>query len=429
VMTTAEEVVRYAKERGVPNMDSFSVAFTLQVVGSKSAPSGCPFAGKTNSESAASGCPFAEIVKATAPAVAPHVPAIVNDFYPRMFKNNPEAKAFFNPANQFADPPLQRQALANAILAYATNIDDLTPLAEPVEIIANKHCGLGVLPEHYPIVHDNLLKSIAHILGPKVVTPEIGKGWSEAVLALADILAKREEELYKAAEARDGGWRGVKKFKILRKRAVSTRSIEFTFEAVDNPEPIGFSPGQFLTIHIGIEGATPRHYTVTSKPGDAFLQCCVALEDKGFVSKALHGMDEGTVVGLAAPFGLFRIKDKPAVLVSAGIGVTPMKSFLTAHPDKIRMALHVERNKEAHAFRDYFLKSGVECQFIYTEGRTPRHPTPAELMEILGPHVKDCDFYLCGPPPFVNGTKDALTAAGAEGVYRDVFGPDLAGLM
>ena len=107
------------------------------------------------------------------------------------------------------------------------------------------------------------------------MAPEIGKGWSDAVLALADILNKCEEELYKMAESRVGGWRGVKDFKISRKRLASDKCMEITFESVENAGPIEFTPGQFLTLHLREEGATPRHYTVTSKKGDPFLQCCV----------------------------------------------------------------------------------------------------------------------------------------------------------
>jgi len=88
-----------------------------------------------------SGCPFAAIVKATAPAVAPKTREIVDDFYPRMFKQNPETQAFFNKANQFKEPPGQRMALANAIVAYASNIEDLGHLTGAVELIAHKHCG------------------------------------------------------------------------------------------------------------------------------------------------------------------------------------------------------------------------------------------------------------------------------------------------
>jgi len=190
-------------------------------------------------------CPFASIVKATAPTVGAHTEKIVHDFYPRMFKNNPETKAFFNPANQFAEPPTQRMALANAIVAYATNIEDLTPLTSAVQIIANKHCGLQVKAEHYPIVDENLAAAVLEVLGEDVVTPEIGGAWREAVQALAKILIDTELGLTEEAANRSGGWRGVKDFRITGIRDVTETCREFTFEAADaDKTAIDFAAGQ-----------------------------------------------------------------------------------------------------------------------------------------------------------------------------------------
>jgi|EP00927_Polykrikos_kofoidii_P050705 nitric oxide dioxygenase len=368
-------------------------------------------------------CPFAEIVKATAPVVAPECRAIVEDFYPRMFSKCPVTKSFFNPANQFADPPQQRIALANAIVAYASNIEDLTPLLPAVELIAHKHCGLSVQPQHYDIVHENLMESISHVLGSKVVTEEIGGAWSEAVLSLAKILYSREEELYKMAESRQGGWRGVKDFKLANKRSVSNSCVEFTFDPVDGAGPIDFHTGQFLTLHLKLEGATPRHYTVTNKPGEPFLQCCVKKAEKGFVSNALHAMEVGELVGLCAPFGIFGLKENPAVLVSAGIGITPMRGFVATAPEKVRLALHVDKNEAAHPFKDEFANVSTHVHYTEDDGR----PNPQILVEdVLQPHLSDCDFYLCGPPGFVGAMRSALKQAGAKAVYMDVFGPALA---
>jgi nitric oxide dioxygenase len=375
---------------------------------------------------ASGGCPFAAIIKETTPAVGPKVPEIINDFYPRLFKNNPEAKAFFNPANQFADPPRQRLALANAVVAYASNIDDLGPLlvkGGAVDLICHKHCGLGVQSPHYQLVHDNLMASIAHILGSDVVTPEIGKAWSDAVLFLAKALIGKEKELYKIAEARTGGWKGVRDFKVAKKRLAATNAMEFTFEPIDNEGPIDFTPGQFLTLHMKKEGATPRHYTVTSAPGESFLQCCIKKVDKGFVSNNMHDIEEGTIVGLAPPFGAFEMHEKPAVLISAGIGATPMKSFMTSSPDKVKFALHVDKDEDAVPFKDIFGKFANKFHYTSTAGR----PKGSDLVEsALKPYISECDFYLCGPPEFLADVKGALEAAGAKGVFVDVFGPALA---
>eukprot|EP00405_Crypthecodinium_cohnii_P015238 CAMPEP_0206450886 /NCGR_PEP_ID=MMETSP0324_2-20121206/19003_1 /ASSEMBLY_ACC=CAM_ASM_000836 /TAXON_ID=2866 /ORGANISM="Crypthecodinium cohnii, Strain Seligo" /LENGTH=392 /DNA_ID=CAMNT_0053920643 /DNA_START=57 /DNA_END=1235 /DNA_ORIENTATION=- len=371
------------------------------------------------------GCPFADIVKATAPAVAPHARAIVDDFYPRMFKNNPETKVFFNPANQFEDPPRQRMALTNSVLAYATNIDTLGNLAGAVEIIAHKHCALRVEAVHYPIVHDNLMASIGHILGD-AVTPEIGKGWSEAVMALANILIEEEKKLYEAAAARQGGWMGAKDFKVESVREVATGCHEITFVPADgSTTPIEFTPGQFLTAHFKAEGATPRHYTITSAPGQAKLQCCVRKLDGGLVSGLMHGLKEGDTLALSPPFGAYRmVTEKPAVLIGAGIGVTPMKVFLDSHKSNIRKALLIGKDETSVPFVEDFKKSGIDTSFHSStkDGRL----SADDLVSRVQPFIADCEFYLCGPGEWLETVGPALTKAGASGVHLDLFGPQLS---
>src|SRR5687768_5507383 len=104
-----------------------------------------------------------EIVKATAPAVAEHAESITRCFYTLMFAENPEVQAYFNPAHQHSGQ--QQRALAGAICAYAANIENLSALGPAVELIAQKHCSLGIQPEHYPVVGRHLLVAIKDVLG------------------------------------------------------------------------------------------------------------------------------------------------------------------------------------------------------------------------------------------------------------------------
>ena len=108
------------------------------------------------------------IVKATAPVVAPQAEAITRRFYTLMFTQNPEVQAYFNPAHQHSGG--QQKALAGAICAYAANIDNLAALGPAVELIAQKHCSLGIQPEHYPIVGKHLLAAIKDVLGDAATT-------------------------------------------------------------------------------------------------------------------------------------------------------------------------------------------------------------------------------------------------------------------
>jgi len=270
------------------------------------------------------------------------------------------------------------------------------------------------------------MASIAHILGD-IVTPEIGNGWSEAVLSLAKILYETEAANYKMAEERSGGWSGVKDFTVSGIRKLTEECSEFTFKAVDGKAPIDFTPGQFLTLHLKKMGATPRHYTVTNAPGKDYLQCCTKKIPGGFVSNELHALKEGEVVGLAAPFGVFTMKEGPAVLISAGIGATPMKSFIDSTPvDKLKLVLHVDRDEASHPFREEMVACGAPTYFVYT--KASGRPDPKTLVnEVLKAHLSDCDFYMCGPSAFLTGMKVALSDAGAKSVNVDVFGPALSG--
>lgn len=139
--------------------------------------------------------------------------------------------------------------------------------------MSNKHCGLQVLPEHYTIVENNMMLSIAEILGDNV-TEEIASGWQEALQFLSGILINNEESLYKHAASRSGGWMGWKQF-IANKKEIAKDTMLLTFHPCDNPSsPIDFTPGQFLTIRVdGVEA--PRHYTIVSPPGAQYLQCAV----------------------------------------------------------------------------------------------------------------------------------------------------------
>src|SRR5688500_19883722 len=143
-----------------------------------------------------------QIVKATAPAVAPHAEAITRRFYALMFAGNPEVKAYFNQAHQHSGG--QQRALAGAICAYAANIDNLGALGSAVELIAQKHCSLGIQAEHYPIVGKYLLLAIKDVLGD-AATEEVIAAWGEAYGLLAQVLIDRERAIYAEQAATPGG--------------------------------------------------------------------------------------------------------------------------------------------------------------------------------------------------------------------------------
>ena len=128
-----------------------------------------------------------EIIDATLPAVKENARAITEVFYPLMFDRYPQVKAYFNEAHQAQGT--QRQALANAVVAYASNLDRLDQLGDAVSLIVHKHASLNILPEHYPIVGECLLAAIKEVFGD-VATEDVLNAWGEAYQQLADSLIK-----------------------------------------------------------------------------------------------------------------------------------------------------------------------------------------------------------------------------------------------
>ena len=137
------------------------------------------------------------LVKATAPALRAHGLAITQRMYERMFVNE-EVKAMFDQAAQESGE--QPKKLAAAIIAYAENVDKLQNLTAPVLRMAARHVEVGVRPEHYPIVADNLLPAIKDVLGD-AATDEVLGAWGEAYWFLAEILIGKEADIYAQQEA------------------------------------------------------------------------------------------------------------------------------------------------------------------------------------------------------------------------------------
>lgn len=93
-----------------------------------------------------------QTINATVPAVSAHARQITEHFYPLLFNRYPQVLEYFNKTNQ--EKGSQRQALANAVIAYASNIERLELMGDAVSLIAQKHCSLGILPEHYPLLEN-----------------------------------------------------------------------------------------------------------------------------------------------------------------------------------------------------------------------------------------------------------------------------------
>lgn len=364
-----------------------------------------------------------QVVEATAPVVAEHALEITSTFYKTMFKNNPEVLAFFNKSHQ--KEGRQPRALADAVVAYATHLRKLDQLGPLVAKMAHRHVALSVKPEHYQIVHQNMMLAIGKVLGD-AVTEEIANAWSESVLALAEICIGAEEELYKQNEARKGGWRYERAFKLVSKTPNSDDTIVFEFAPADGyTGGFDFSAGQYITVRCDGLGEAPRHYTLISKPGDKTLKINTRKVKGGAMSTYMHEkMQVGDIVRLGAPCGVFTLDEKKdAVLISAGIGITPMVSFVNElGKGRVKAALHVESCASRDALSSEFKKAGVENVTVnYTDksGRISITEQAKALVKTAGPGVT---YYICGPTEFMFEMTEALKSQGCDDVRSEVFG-------
>lgn len=387
------------------------------------------------------------IVRATVPTLAAHGPAITAAMYDRLFADE-EVKALFNQSNQGGEGR-QTHALAHAILAYAKNIDDIGVLAAAVERISQKHVSLRILPEHYPHVAAALLGAISDVLGD-AATEDVLEAWGEAYWFLADVLMGRENAIYEEQATAVGGWSGWREFVVHSKLRESSTISSFVLRPVDGGPVPRHLPGQYLTLLVAISGKTPqrRNYSISSGPDDRTYRITVKREPLGLVSRYLHDhVQEGDTLRLAPPAGDFFLKPgsgRPVVLLSGGVGLTPMVSMMesivatgtsvpvffvhgTQHGDVHAMGNHVRELARAHP--------QIRAAVFYTSPRETdehgNHYDQAGRIDVswLSANIPlpQADFYLCGPAPFLEDLINALTARGvaSSNIYYEFFGPAL----
>lgn len=395
-----------------------------------------------------------DIVKSTAPILEQHGETLTKHFYKRMFSHNPEVAPYFNPANQAEGT--QQRALAGAICAYAANIDNLEVLGAAVELIAQKHASLMIKPEQYPIVGENLLASIAEVLG-EGATDDVINAWGEAYGLLADILTGREKQIYNENAEKPGGWEGFRNFKVDRKIPESSVITSFYLKPENNGPLPDYLPGQYITVRMPTpDGSTTmRNYSLSDKPGEDYFRISVKREHgpkadtpAGFVSNKLHDdISVGDVLEIGPPCGEFflDIKDRherPLVLLAAGVGITPLltilKTAVESMPEREIIFVHGCLNEDVQPFKStidvlakehpklkiHYRYSDPEIEGTKREGNCSTGFVDSELIESLVPS-RDADYYFCGPKPFMVTIYQDLLKWGIPGsqVHFEFFGP------
>jgi ferredoxin-NADP reductase/MOSC domain-containing protein YiiM/ferredoxin len=282
--------------------------------------------------------------------------------------------------------------------------------------------------------------------------PALSPGWRTSFEALLNREVTGASELGNPGLIGDVGpapaWTGFRVLRVAKVNRESSIVVSLSFETPDGSSLPEALPGQFLALRLRVDtGVAPviRNYSISSPPGSGIYRVSVKLEPNGLVSSFLHhSVKVGNTIEVSAPRGTFTIKpgNGPVILVSAGIGVTPVLAMLHAlasqastrevwwlygarsgsdHPFAKEAQEALRKLKGAHSHIAYS-KPGLEDQpgrDYDSHGRLS-----SELLDQLDV-PQHGDFYLCGPASFLRDFNEGLRQRGTASaqIHTEIFGP------
>jgi ferredoxin-NADP reductase/predicted pyridoxine 5'-phosphate oxidase superfamily flavin-nucleotide-binding protein len=230
----------------------------------------------------------------------------------------------------------------------------------------------------------------------------------------------------------------VRSLRLVEKTRESDEVISFVFEARDGGSLPKFDAGQHLPIELDGLGqgcGVSRTYSLSNGPKQGRYRISVKRHPQGVASRCLHDRVEvGAILSARAPAGDFVLdysSPRPFVLISAGIGLTPLLSMLHELVDsgdgRPIWFVHGARDSNRHALRAEARAlaeraPNVQLHVAYSaphlDEEIGNHYDSAgrvdgALLAKLLPDL-DCDFYLCGPTPFLASVQEQLEARGVS---------------
>ncbi|GHO88427.1 MOSC and FAD-binding oxidoreductase domain-containing protein [Dictyobacter formicarum] len=286
--------------------------------------------------------------------------------------------------------------------------------------------------------------------------PALSPGWKHSFQALLEQVmagnAGGNAGLAPAASGPSPAWPGFRPLKVELIERESNSVLSLVLVSTDERPLIAALPGQFVVLRLRPDSDAPpllRNYTLSSAPNTNAYRVSVKLEEHGVASAYVHHQVRvGDVLEVSAPRGSFTYRpqsQQPLVMLSAGVGATPVLSMLyalvsEASPREVWW-LYGARNHSEHPFAQesniLLEKLGNSHRHIcYSRPGTqdrpgqdfdaPGHLSVSVLQEIGVP--RDADFYLCGPPAFMQDFTAGLTNWGisADHLHTESFGPGAA---
>lgn len=376
-----------------------------------------------------------DIVTQTLPVVGANIEKITPNFYNRMFAAHPELIAdTFNRGNQ--KQGAQQKALAASVATFAaTLVDPNAPSPrELLSRIGHKHISVGIKPEQYPIVHKHLFDAIEEILTPEVFQGAVREAWDAVYMEMERVLVEFELGLYRDL--------GVQPGDIFRAAHVTARqnrgdNVAIFTVKLDDDSAVSYRPGQYISVRQEMsDGARQlRQYSLIGGEAGALTFAVRRVDASqelpaGEVSTQLwEKVQVGDPIEVSLPAGdlvLDMIAKNPVVLISAGIGATPMIGMLDAlaadASTREVVVLHADHSEENDV-----LRAERESAVGTLSGAREQVWYEPELMDLSATEFPDnADFYLCGGTGFLQAVRDQLEGRGIERsrVHFELFSPN-----
>jgi ferredoxin-NADP reductase/MOSC domain-containing protein YiiM len=315
--------------------------------------------------------------------------------------------------------------------------DDIVKLAAGPEGMAVAEVdGLLYLPGH---TRQQLLRALR--------VPALSPGWQASFRALLDE-GEGGGNAGLAVTSPPPAWPGFRRLTVTAITPESDSIVSIRLEDPDGARVAAPRPGQYLTLRVRPdEDARPllRNYSLSGPPDGGFYRITVKREDDGAASGYLHTrLAVGDALDVAAPRGTFLLdrSQAPVLLISAGIGATPVLAMLQAlakeRSEREIWWLHGARSSREHPFaaeaRALLAKlPNATAHVLYSRpgpddvaGRDYERAgrLSASVLAELDP-PGDAEAYVCGPLAFMDEMSAGLAAAGldASRIHTEPFGP------
>lgn len=228
-------------------------------------------------------------------------------------------------------------------------------------------------------------------------------------------------------------WKGFKEVKLVEKEEEGKGIFSYYFKGMNDEILPEYKAGQHIAIRIKrADGkyTPPRQYTLSINYRADFYRISVKREENGYISKVLADeVHVGDTVEITSPLGKFTLEDndKDIVLLSGGIGITPMlaMAYEAANSSKNVKFIYSTQNPEVHSFKDEVeqlvnensnmesivfysdIEDGAKTDIDYIKGRINKEWMQANL-------DVNSEFYFCGPAGFMEAMKNILLEMGVS---------------